>query len=182
MSYVAEEIQVNGNKVAIIADDCAESPNDSMDTLGTILYKKDSRYVLGYKGVESEEMQEISRRKDVICLPVYAYIHSGVVLNTTGFSCPWDSGQSGIIYVEKERVREEYGKKTISKKLKEKVEGVLRSEVETFSMYLSGDVWGYVITDPDGEELEACWGFYGLDDCKEQALIAAESYQEAIPA
>jgi len=182
MSYVREEFEVNGHKVAIIQDEFNESPEKCMDQLGTILYRKNSRYILGYKGVEVEEMDEIAKRRDVICLPVYAYIHSGVALNTSGFHCPWDSGQSGIMYVENAKVREEWGVKRISPKLRAKVIEVLKGELETFNQYLEGDVWGYVITDPEGEEVESCWGFYGFEYCKEEATSLAENLSEAIPA
>jgi len=183
MSYVAEEFEVNGNKVAIIADEDAERPDLAMDQLGTITYKKGARTVLGYESLETEEMEAIfNNTREYIALPVYAYIHSSIALNTTGFSCPWDSGQSGIIYVSRQKIREEFGVKLISPKLKAKVEDILRGEVETFSMYLEGDVWGYVVTDPEGEEIESCWGFYGMEYCKEEATAIAESHQEAISA
>jgi len=32
--------------------------------------------------------------------------------------------------------------------------------------YLTGDVWGYVIEDSEGNEHESCWGFYGQSYCK----------------
>ena len=35
-------------------------------------------------------------------------------------------------------------------------------------MYLSGDVWGYVIND-GGKNEDSCWGFYGDDYCLSEA-------------
>ena len=58
---------------------------------------------------------------DNVVLPVYMYDHSGITINTTGFSCPWDSGMVGIIYVSKEKIREKFNIKRISSKLIEKV-------------------------------------------------------------
>ncbi len=40
-------------------------------------------------------------------------------MNTTGFSCPWDSGQVGWVFVSKKKVREEYGVKRITESLVE---------------------------------------------------------------
>jgi hypothetical protein len=52
--------------------------------------------------------------------------------------------------------------------------------VETWNQYLWGDVWGYVITDSDGEEVESgsCWGFYGLDACIEEAKATCPDASE----
>jgi hypothetical protein len=99
--------------------------------------------------------------KRVIMLPLYVYEHGGVAMSTGAYSDPWDSGQVGWVYVTKEDVREEYGKQRISAKLREAVEGVLKSEVETYAQYLEGAVYGYVVEDEEGEHIDSCWGFYG---------------------
>lgn len=44
--------------------------------------------------------------------------------------------------------------------------------VEQWNQYLSGDVWGYEIEDPDGVHVDSCCGFYGLEYCKEEARNA----------
>lgn len=46
---------------------------------------------------------------------------------------------------------------------------------EEWNTYLSGDVYGFVVEDSEGEELHSCWGFYGLDYCIEEARSAAEA-------
>ena len=38
-------------------------------------------------------------------------------------------------------------------------------------------MWGYVIEDEHGEEVDSCWGFYGYENCKEQARSQAEYFQ-----
>jgi len=163
----------NEKTVDIMRDDHGFSPRGN-DNLGTILYSS-SRYILGDKCVSNEEITEILKRKDVISLPVYAYIHSGTTINTTGFSCPWDSGQCGIIYIEKSKVRKEFGKKRISKQLAEKMETYLRNEIAEYDQYLTGDVYGYIVKDAAGEELDSCWGFYGQEYCEEEAKRALEA-------
>ena len=48
--------------------------------------------------------------KDIVFyLPLYLYDHSGITMNTGGFSCSWDSGQMGWIYATKEDIQKEYG-------------------------------------------------------------------------
>lgn len=167
---IAEKIEHNGKVIEIHYDQDAQSPREN-DNLGTIIYTS-TRYCLGDKRVDRDEIESIVNSDKYISLPVYAYIHSGTCLNTTGFSCPWDSGQCGIIYVEKSKIRQEWGKKKISPKLREKVLNNLRGEVEEFSRYLGGETYGYVIKGEDGEEYDSCWGFIGLEYAIEAAKEA----------
>jgi hypothetical protein len=151
----------------IVRDDNAFSPREN-DNLGTIAYVS-SRYELGDHHSSNDELDDVINNKNNIVLPVYAYIHGGIALNTTGFSCPWDSGQSGCIYVSKDKVREWFNVKRISPKLFNKVLKALVAEVEEYNMYLNGDVYGYIIKDNDGNEVDSCWGFIGEDSAKEAA-------------
>ena len=81
----------NGMTIKIYADELAESPRE-WDNLGKMCcFHK--RYNLGDKHTMTvDEVQELVQREDVIALPLYLYDHSGITMNTTGFSCPWDSG------------------------------------------------------------------------------------------
>ncbi len=48
-------------------------------------------------------------------------------------------------------------------------------------MYLTGDVWGYVIEGALlGQLEESCWGFFGYDYCVEQAQEAAEHIRKRL--
>jgi hypothetical protein len=147
----------NGLTVKIHPDTDPSSPRE-WDNVGTILYTS-SRYNLGDKQVSSEEIKAIFEDKNNICLPVYAYIHGDITLNTTGFTCPWDSGQCGIIYVSKEKARKEFGR--LTKKTMAKVLDNLKSEIKTFDQFLRGEVYGYTLEDSEGNEKDSCWGFLG---------------------
>lgn len=68
---------------------------------------------------------------------------SNITMNTTGFSCPWDSGMVGFIAVDKAKVREEYGWQLLTRKRIQQIEGYLKGEVETYNQFLSGDVHGF---------------------------------------
>ena len=108
--------------------------------------------------------------KQAVILPVYLYDHSGLAMNTTGFHCPWDSGQVGFIYATLETIRKEYDVLRVTAALREKVAQVLKQEVDTYGDFLSGNVYGYVV-EQDDKEMESCWGFVGdFDgDCLEEA-------------
>lgn len=112
--------------------------------------------------------------KVAIILPVYLYDHSGLAMSVGGFNCPWDSGQVGWVYVTLEDVRREYSCKHVTKAIRDKVIKVMTGEVQTYSEYLGGFVYGFIIEKPDGEHEDSCWGFYGLDDVKKEATGIAE--------
>jgi len=107
----------------------------------------------------AQKLLDTIRQKAAI-LPLYLYDHSGITMNTTGFHCPWDSGQVGFIYASFENIRREYGVERISARLSEQVINQLRSEVATYDNYLRGNVYGFVV-EKNGEELDSCWGFLG---------------------
>lgn len=119
-----------------------------------------------------DQLRERAERKAIL-LPVFLYDHSGLAMNTIGFHCPWDSGQVGFIYATLDTVRKEYGVKRVTNSLREHAEDVLRGEIVSYDAYLAGRVYGYVI-EQDGEEVDACWGFFGHYelDCLSEARNA----------
>lgn len=159
------------NKLRVVQDSCYDSPRE-WDNLGTMIcFHK--RYDLGDNhnyNVDDynswDEMQKAILKeegKGTIILPLYLYDHSGISISTGAFSCRWDSGQVGFIIADKKKVLQEFGGKILTKKLKEKVVSILENEVSTYSQYLEGDVYGFIIEDEEGEQLDSCFGFYGTD-------------------
>lgn len=98
-----------------------------------------------------------------VLLPLYLYDHSGVTMSTSPFSCPWDSGQVGVVYITRQRIRDEYGWRVLTKHRLELVRRCLEAEVETYAAYLEGSVFGFTVRDPDGEVVDSTWGYYGND-------------------
>ena len=158
----------------IVVDSDPMSPRE-FSNFGKILYTS-NRYALGDEQASAEKINFVLNSKDYISLPVYAYIHSGIALNTTGFSCPWDSGMSGIIYVSKNKVREDFKKKLISKKLYNIVLDILKSEVDVYGKYLNGEVYGYEIINDDGDVVDSCYGYYGSEETEIAAKDAITWY------
>jgi len=157
-------IERNDYTLRILTDDHPHSPAE-WATLGQIAYTSD-RYTLGTEHVSQERAQEIGEKiesGEYIGLPVYAYVHSGATISTRRFSCPWDSGQSGFVYCNADDPSIGSGDNALS---------ILRGEVKTFDQYLRGDVYGYTITDKNGDVVDSCWGFYGIECAEEEALSA----------
>lgn len=168
-------------RVRIECDMDSESPA-SWDNFGEITYNARGREVLGTEAISNERFEEIGRGIDdgsLIGLPVYAYVHSGSTIATTPFSCPWDSGRSGWVYATREAAIKEFGKKILTPKVKAHALHCLQGLVDTCNTYLMGEVYGYIVERAvlgGWEELDSCWGFYGLDYCKEAGGDAAQSY------
>jgi len=169
-----EVVEYKGYNIKIYLDEDPENPRTAWDNFGHMICFH-SRYNLGDKhDMSLEDAKELEKSKDVISLPLYLYDHSGLTIRTYPFSCPWDSGKIGFVYVTKEEVRKEYSCKLVTKEIKEKVINLLRSEVEEYNNYLTGEVYGYRIVDDNEEERDSCWGFFGnkgremiLSDCKQ---------------
>jgi len=180
--------EYKGLIIRLEQDSDCESPLDC-DPGVTITYRKGARNVLGNTPETPEEHQETARRIDageLIGLPVYAYVHSGVALNTTGFNCPWDSGQSGFIHITRKTTLEWQGGKVLTAKRRAAVLDSLRAVVETYSQWLNGECYGYIIStaptddNPDCEELDSCYGFIGYDYAMQEAKSQADWHAEDI--
>jgi hypothetical protein len=117
--------------------------------------------------------------KIAVTLPLYLYDHSGITMRCSPFSCPWDSGQVGFIFITNEKIRSEYSCKRITSKIRQRVQQALIAEVSTYDDYLTGSVYGFIVKNEDGDELDSCWGFYGLDYCKQEAHESAEHHAKA---
>lgn len=74
--------------------------------------------------------------KNLVLLPVYLYDHSGLTISTHPFSCPWDSGQVGFIYVTKQQAAQQQIKF-------EDCDKILQQEVAELDSFLRGDVYYY---------------------------------------
>lgn len=161
-------------RIDIIPDEYPMNPRTECDNLGTMVCFH-PRHNLGDKhnfndGYDFNEYWKSNKKKIGVILPLYLYDHGSITMNTTGFSCPWDSEKVGYIFISKEKMREEYSYKRVSKKLIERVKGYLVNEVETYDQYISGDCYGFRITDTEtDEEVDNCWGYYGEDYCMSEA-------------
>ena len=156
--YVFEEKQVGKYTVKILQDDDPMNPRTEYDNVGHMICFH-RRYNLGDKhNMDIDELKEICKRKDVYSLPLYLYDHSGITMNTSGFSCPWDSGQVGRIYMTREDYLKNWNKKRVNKK---HIIEILKAEVEEYDNYLTGEVYGYRVEDEEGSVIASCRGYNG---------------------
>lgn len=139
---------------------------EKLDKLGMAdwgrLYDRGLSYQDAEVLLESQrsELVDSAVRDNYVILPLYLYDHSGITMSTGSFHCPWDSGQVGWIVCDKETVSREF------KGDLELAEKALQCEVEVYDLYLTGDVYGFVVEEFDGDDwnhVDSCWGFYGSD-------------------
>lgn len=127
-------------------------------------------------GTDPADLYQTALDCKFIVLPLYLYDHSGLTMNTTGFHCPWDSGQAGFIYVPRSRAVKEWGNKVCNKRVIDAATRCLKAEVETYDQYLRGEVYGYVVRHEASGEEDSCWGFFGEQDYVEsEARNVAEA-------
>ena len=175
----AERFDVDGLTVRILWDPDPFNPRTDNDNFGHMVCFH-RNYTLGddhHMSVEeAKEFVERIKKEGAVVLPLYLYDHSGITIRTSPFSCPWDSGQVGFIYAEKEDIRKNWMRKSVTKKLCQQAIDLLVAEVSEYDSYLTGEVYGYVIEAPDKEHLDSCWGFIGdIKYCREEATAAAKS-------
>lgn len=171
------------NTLKITASSSSESPREMAEHFSIMAYKHRS-YCLGEETIgdpidwlesklnvrpqgiySTERLSELEERfySDFIALPLYLYDHGGLSISTTPFSCRWDSGKVGYIYVSKETVRKEYSVKVVSKKTREKVLEVLEAEIKEYDTYLTEGYYSFSIEDENEDEVDGCSGFLGTD-------------------
>lgn len=186
----AETIEYKGYTIHIKYDEDPVNPREEFDNL-TKMVCFHRRYNLGdehsydssdYSGWDEVQEAIIQNENAVAILPLYLYDHSGITMYTTGNTtyhqhAAWDSGQVGFIFITREAAINEYGWKHITKARREKLEEYCRGDVETYDQYLTGQVYGYEIEDPDGCDKDSCWGFFGdMKYCIEEAKSVVDCY------
>lgn len=125
-----------------------------------------------FKGWDEMEDCLYKEHDAAVVLPVFMHNHSGITIQTGPFSCSWDSGQIGFIWVSKEKARHSYGRQHITAQLRQRIVEALEAEIKVYGQYLTGDVWGFVIETEDGQQVDSCWGFFGEDKARAEGVSA----------
>lgn len=92
---------------------------------------------------------------------VAIYEHSGLSYSL-GYKSGWDWSNNGF-YIVTEKSIQEIGIEYDVDKVKQIIEG----ELETYTKYANGEIYGYTLYDEDGEEIDSCWGFYDVEHIRE---------------
>lgn len=155
-------------KLRLEQDTDAQSPMENDDCVFLIADHRDC-FIPPEKGIRSFDVQtEIdARKKTHHVFLLEAYIHSGVVLALAGEGNfpdrQWDVSLLGAVFVPKSDWR-----------LRASARKIALGKVAEWNQYLSGDVWGCIVEDDEGNHLDSCWGFYGREYAEQegQSMLA----------
>lgn len=182
--HALETLHKNGYRVKIYQDVGPIDPRKDYSQFSTMVCDHD-RYNLGDRKLEENESRSLSRGgwallcrylrrfEGMIAIEKIGLLdHSGLHMYVGGGANRfdpggWDSGTVGFAYVTRASYAEAMGDGEIDL---DHAYRIIKEEIEEYDQYLRGDVYGFVIETPDGEHVDSCWGFYGFDYCKEEAL------------
>ena len=186
-----ETFEVGDLTVKVVHDDDPiDSPRDWENVTEMVCWHR--RYDLGDRQPDSDEQEALERggirllerylrlTRGVIAFRTLGlYDHSGISMYLDGGphwsdSAGWDSGTVGFIYVTREIAEREGPHCDGPNDLAAWAEQAIRSDVEIYDQYLTGDIWGYIVEDADGEHLDSCWGYYGTDEAEKEGKSQAE--------
>jgi len=145
---------------------------------GDSVYDKDGEPI----GIDDlDAMGKFFEVERYVVVPVRAYMHGGISLST-GYGYPyndvWDSGTFGWLYASPEDIRNNFNAKRASKKMRETFTQMMKSFVETWDDYFTGNVFWFSIEDDNGEIKDSCGGFYG--DVEKSGIehhVSEEAYE-----
>lgn len=170
-----ETFQVGDFRVTLSQDDSPDSPRE-WDNVGQLwcwqrrYHSPDRITGLDRGDYDSwEEYDAALAAEDRVVLPVYCYEHGGISYSTGAYGCPWDSGRAGVISALRS---------SCPGQSDEQIESILRAEVETYSAWANGEVYCYSVESPEGETVDYCCGFYGLDEARFEGRSVAEWHDE----
>lgn len=185
-------------RLTIEVDEVARNPREGYEPLGTLVYQNDrswsgdkdalpgrsctdvedylyrlaGRYGMATEDPTNKQVLAFLEKHLILC-GVDIYEHSSRTFKMNAdpkklFDC------EGIMYVEKEAVRKEWGVKRISKQLRETVLRNFESEIKEYAAWAEGEVYGFILEekqpchcgqadceDVEWKEIDSCWGFYG---------------------
>lgn len=175
--------KLNHNEILEIFHDDDPIDPRSWDNLGIMLCIH-PQYDLGDEQFKSglSLADRLKELKPIIKLPLYLLDHSGLMIKTSSFNDPWDSGQIGYIITNKNKINDMFNKKPTKAELIQS----LNNEVITYNDYLGGNVYGFIKSkisicdhnDKHKDEIESCFGYYGnIDNCLDE-IINFKDYEE----
>ena len=174
MREAYETIEREGFTAGIFADECAENPFENWDGQGNFYHWKEHgrdellKYceLLGY---DAESREKIGKQHK-FAVEIDKYEHSGISysVKSEGINCRWDTSSTWAVWFPDKCAMDEIMRfKTLKAQKKRAVE-LAREACTLFNQWVNGDVWGFRIEDEQGNEIDSCWGFYGIESAREE--------------
>jgi hypothetical protein len=162
-----EEEIINYHYMRISPDFNAISPRERTDRLGTLVcWHRKHKIGEPHKFGTPEDFLdwEKTQKEKLVKHEVYLYDHGGLALSLESLKDRWSGEQIGWIYADKPAIRKHCGYKVVGGGALRRTRWQFGKELEEYTLYLNGDVWGYEIIDLLTDTVEhECWGFFGRD-------------------
>lgn len=181
-----DTIEVDGYEIEIFYDHDAQDPYewDQYTTMITLHRNYSLGHKHSYRGQDytgwDDLLKQLHRDYNILVVkPLYMYEHGGITVSTSPFSCRWDSGQVGWVFITRESVKSLQGWKRITAERKEALLIWLESEVEEYDCYVRGESYGWSV-EKDGEYIDGCNGYLGyanIDYIKEEIITTIKHSQ-----
>lgn len=109
----------------------------------------------------------------IIAFPIRVYEQTDEITYYLGewFDCRHGS-LVGFAWQTKEKLYKTYKCKRISSKIRKKIKGIVKSELETYTLYCNDEVYKFELYDRNGDELDAAYEIVadGIEDMFEHTI------------
>jgi hypothetical protein len=188
MNDIREE-RIDNYIFRLYYDENPTDPREDYNLSKMVCFHK--RYNLGddhdFKSDDFDSWDEMEKHitrmeNPIVIKPLYLYDHGGITIKTSSFSCQWDSGQIGFVYIRKQDVRDNFSIKRCGQNMVERCDVLLEGEVDTYDKYLQGQVYGYeickVTEDGHQEGLERCGDYLDEEQCVHDGMVSLNWFKE----
>lgn len=145
--------------------------------------------------VDPTVLEWLQSLEAIAAAPLFVYEHGGITMSVgelklieqpitrgdtrsagrfVGDGAGWDTSFVGFIVYTEASITPCCGDGA-EYRTQEWLQECAEGEVEEYASYLEGDVYGYIVYDPEDNEQESCWGFIGHKHAVEAAKEAAET-------
>ena len=170
---LAETIEYKDYTIEKHYDFAPENPFEDWDAMGKFYHWKDHgqdellKYceLLGYDPDTREEIGK--EHPDAVRIDKYE--HSGVSYSVSGegYYCRWDTSSTWAVWFPDDCLKEDLTRFKTKAKRRARCIELARQACKLFNQWANGEVYGYKTIDPEGNELDSCWGFYGYESIDE---------------
>lgn len=149
-----------GVRLRILYDSHAESPlSEEGDAVILAIFAR-NRINPAHDRLPTVEMAQDfvaanrDRESEYAVFSVWAYEHGNIMFKAVDigsenpFSDGWDSGSAGLIALK----RAEFGPDLLK---------IANGICETYTDWCNGEVYGFVVENEDGDQIDSSWSFYG---------------------
>jgi len=192
---VVESFPCNGYTIKVVIDSDPQSPRE-WSNLGTMqslerfygpdeyhdhlygfwdLARRLAEDVVTFKTYDDIPNKHILRavNKHFIIFPYWRRQDGSIFTDGQGLT-GWDAECDGVIFVKRKDLSRPGNSANYHVTEDQAVES-LKAEIENYSLYASGEVYGYQICNAQGDCVDSCYGFFGLHYMVDEASAIALS-------